>query len=317
MSNNCLVKKYKKAVSNSNLEKLGVLKLYIKKQTSIDNPGQQQKLTIRCNADVSIKAYGNGYFATSVENLVNDPLTSITVQGTGSSFALYFANDDYTVEISNKYALTYFYNETGMLRTNIIGINVEELSYVNALTTLRIPKSNSFGDIKGLVNKEYITNVTIKGNTEIYGDIANFGTLSRCKILDTGDTAIEGNISSLSGMTSIEELLLTGSKIVGNIDSLSSLIHLKNISLATTNVEGNFSELGMLTELNTINFTNLMGMTGSVEDFVAAQVANGRTTCAGIAINKNLGNVTFNGNVLTGSNDKTLSWTSARDIIIA
>ena len=70
--------------------------------------------------------------------------------------------------------------------------------------------------------------------------------------------------------------------IYGDISRLANLTGLQNIALAWGEVTGNVESLAKLTSLTAINFpieagTNYVG--GSLSDFVAAQRANGRTTC--------------------------------------
>lgn len=84
------------------------------------------------------------------------------------------------------------------------------------------------------------------------------------------------------------------------------------ISLSKTGqlykVVGNISELGSLTKLTLINLDGSY-LEGSIEGFVAAQRANGRTSADNVNMSYYAGHVTFQGKQITGSTNKVLSWT--------
>lgn len=101
--------------------------------------------------------------------------------------------------------------------------------------------------------------------------------------------------------------------VVGELADFKDFVNLTTLRVHTNCGGGEPKVLGKLTAL-----TDLVAkrMTGSVEDFVAAQRTNGRTTCdsiscPGLGINGTpyFNNVTFNGSLFTKTGTVILSWT--------
>lgn len=98
-------------------------------------------------------------------------------------------------------------------------------------------------------------------------------------------------------------------KITGTLADFSRLTSITYLNTGNSSIESSLlSSLGTLTALTTIQVAAI----GSIEDFVGAQRANGRTTCDGInCAYLGAGNITFNGEQIANKASATLTWTAS------
>lgn len=113
-----------------------------------------------------------------------------------------------------------------------------------------------------------------------------------CPLTSLSGSPNEGDVdcSVFAPMTKLETLAVSSSanpnySVVGNIASLGSLVNLTYLVMDTSYLDG------------------------SIEGFVAAQRRHGRTSATSINMGYYAGHVTFQGQQVTGSSDKVLSWT--------
>lgn len=144
-------------------------------------------------------------------------------------------------------------------------------------------------DAKQLIDTNIVELYTTRAdNHPLRGDILAFASMPSLKYLYLTTTAMYGDIRSLENNTSIEALRLNSSLIKGNISALSKLTKLTVLSLRKG------------------------GVFGKLEDFVAGQIYNGRTTCSGIQWTSELkteGSIEYKGEYdLLNNNNGTISW---------
>lgn len=133
---------------------------------------------------------------------------------------------------------------------------------------------------------------------------------------DGGTMGVVGNVSDLPAhLTDITIRDKAGSRLVGSIEDFTKFTQLTNLiisSSANKVTRGNISVFGPLTNLIQLYVS---GMSGTIEGFVAAQRANGRTSVSSsspITLSYlNEGTVTFNGNPIA-SGQMTLYWTASQ-----
>jgi len=143
--------------------------------------------------------------------------------------------------------------------------------------------------------------------------------LSYCNELTYLEANLTGTLEQLASLSSIETILThNDSNLIGNISAIKDLSSITVLKITgITGVYGNIADLGKLTSLTRLAIGDTR-ISGSVEDFVAAQRLNGRTTCEGILVpylGTNTG-ITFNGAAAPKASNQTLSWT-ASEITIA
>ena len=107
--------------------------------------------------------------------------------------------------------------------------------------------------------------------------IAFIGSLSEFKFLNENLTSLQLNKS------------YGNSDVYGNIADLSELTNIVTINVQYfSGLYGDIASLGKLVNLTTLSFASIPSkknkVTGTFDNFVAAQKANGRTTCTGIDI---------------------------------
>ena len=141
-----------------------------------------------------------------------------------------------------------------------------------------------------------------QGGYEIYID--NKYDLTRFSLGNNGTgvhTSFEFNIEDLEYCTNLTNIqcLYPGTKITGDISHLSRLVNLTGLAIVggspsanVTPITGDISSISNLTKLCSLptgtsgNQLILYGtnVTGAIEDFVAGQVANGRTNSPSVGI---------------------------------
>ena len=222
---NCLVTKLKASTGNTNLLRVGEMRIGI---TPVDSPNVgTQSLTLGFNQPVDLEIIGDGYFTDST--LVANLGKSLKAN-TGNN-TIYFSNGNYILSIRDKYSLTTLLDTGHSVASNTNkAINIEDLKYS--------------------YNLEYLT---IRGNA--IGNISSLSNLTKLINLNLSDCIkLTGNISSLSGLINLNSIGLRGvTKLTGNVSSLSNLTNLTNLSLLNTSLTGDVSSLSGLTKL--INFT--------------------------------------------------------------
>lgn len=212
---NCLVTKLKGTVPNSNLLRIGEMRICVHK---IDNPnGETQRINLNFTEDVKLEIIGDGYFtnATLVSNLGK----SLTAKANTESL-VYVSNGDFEIAILNKYALTKINTRTNK-KTAIK--DIADLKYSSSLNHLAINSVENvgyFSDIKPLTSLYYLAlyNANIKGSLSDLESLTNLGYIM------IGDTSnkLTGNVSSLKAMTKLDTLAIINSHVIGDLATLPS-----------------------------------------------------------------------------------------------
>lgn len=284
--NNCLKTQLKSIVDNNNLQKLGILIVTI---NATENSTYQKEFQIACNADIKLKAK-NGTFRTSIGNFSEDR-TEFTLTPSDGTINIRVNNANYSIEISNKYAITYLRRVTGG-GNPIFSINLSEL-YCSDLTNLRFDNSSSIGDISNIKKAPILQELNFAGCGNIKGDI-----------------------SSLNYASSLSDIQLTATSISGNVDSLvlTGLISF-NIERCN-NVTGNLSSIAKHKSIQSV-YVNSTGMSGSVEDFAEEWVKDNPNIGNIVMIYRVLRDYTFGGNKYpTENNNCFLDISSASKIAV-
>ena len=212
---NCLVTKLKGTVQNSNLLRVGELRICVHK---IDNPnGETQRINLNFTEDVKLEIIGDGYFtnATLVSNLGK----SLTAKANIETLA-YVSNGDFEIAILNKYALTKINTRTNK-KTAIK--DIADLKYSSSLNHLAINSVENVGylsDIKSLTSLYYLA----VSNANIKGSLSDLESLTNLGYIIVGDTSnkLTGNVSSLKAMTKLDTLAIINSYVIGDLATLPS-----------------------------------------------------------------------------------------------
>lgn len=212
---NCLVTKLKGTVQNSNLLRVGELRICVHK---IDNPnGETQRINLNFTEDVKLEIIGDGYFtnATLVSNLGK----SLTAKANTESL-VYVSNGDFEIAILNKYALTKINTRTNK-KTAIK--DIADLKYSSSLEHLAINSVENvsyFSDLKSLKTLTYLS----ISNANINGNLSDLEPLTKLLYLIIGNTSnkITGNVSSLKAITKLNTLVIVNSYVTGDLATLPS-----------------------------------------------------------------------------------------------
>lgn len=288
MGNKCFVTRLNGVVSNQNLRKLGhlVIDLVSGSNKFISFGNKSQGDILLTMLDGTIDHVTSGVTIVDSTHCII-PAGATVLNGIFTSSA----SQSVKVDLGNYYGLSgdqRFISQRG----------IDQIQYTQKESFSAFNPAEEM-DLSLLADCRKLTTIYLRdANVKLTGDLSFIENLEL-----TSFDFLNGNANSplilrlayLSNITTLQEILLENTKIptlVGDITTFGSLVNLTTLRIAETNIAG------------------------TVESFVAAQIAAGRATCDGIAIGANMGNVTFNGSLITGSSAKTLSWTSASNITI-
>ena len=231
---NCLVTKLKGTVQNSNLLRVGEMRICVHR---IDNPSSEtQRINLNFTEDVKLEIIGDGYFTnnTLVSNLGKSLIVKANVET-----LVYFSNGDFEIAILNKYALKKINAKTSK-KTAIK--DIADLKYSSSLSYLAINSVENvgyFSDIKSLTNLSYID----VSNANINGNLSDLKSLTNLAYLIIGNTSnkITGNVSSLKDMTRLNTLAIQNSDVIGDLATLPSSCRSAAFDYHDTNAVFNWS----------------------------------------------------------------------------
>ena len=213
----------------------------------VSNPTEHtQGFSIGVNNNVTLEIVSNGYFTdkTLTENkgkniTINAGATSVWVSG----------NNDVEIAILDKYSLTLlalFY--LGEASSDVYGKNVEldisDLKYSTALTSILLSDTQVSGDIANLKNLTALTKVS-SNNTQVSGDIANLKNLTALTSINLLGTQVSGDIANLKNLTALTSISLYNKQVplTGDIGQLSTLSSCVSISLKYSKLTGDLAIL--------------------------------------------------------------------------
>ena len=221
--NKCLVTKLNGSSNNSELLRLGEMRIGISK---VDSPNHwTQGFSIIVNKLTVLEIIGDGYF-TDV-NLTADNGKKITLNPNIQQ-KVYVSNGNFEVAILDKYALvfiadydTYSTGNSTYSQKNKSLSDIGIFKYSTALIWIDLP------------------------NTQISGDIANLKTLTALTSLDLSNTQVSGDIANLKTLTALTRLLVYNNQtpLTGEISALSTLSKCKTMSFAYSKLTGDLAIL--------------------------------------------------------------------------
>lgn len=212
---NCLVTKLKGIVLNSNLLRVGELRICVHK---IDNPnGETQRINLNFTEDVKLEIIGDGYFTNA--KLVSNLGKSLTAKANTESL-VYVSNGNFEIAILNKYALTKINTRTNK---NTAIKDIADLKYSSSLNHLSINSVENVGslsDLKSLTSLYYLA----VSNANIKGSLSDLESLTNLGYIIIGDTSnkLTGDVSSLKAMTKLDTLAIINSYVIGDLATLPS-----------------------------------------------------------------------------------------------
>lgn len=272
--NKTLITKLSGRVSNSELLRLGEIRITIDKEISPSSKSRSLDITV--NKDTAIEIVGEGYF-TDESLSANKGKSIVLSQGNNT---VYVSNDNVILAVLNKYNIEKLYFE----HVDNISISsdakhkhfdLSSFKYCMSLTDLVLPNTSTTGDLSEISNLTNLTYLYLS-NTLITGDLSSLKNLSSLLNITIESIAITGDLSSLSGLTSLTTVNLTGTAITGDLSSLSGLTLLNGILAERTQITGNLSSLSGLTKLTRLylRVTNTSGDTSALRCYDTLKILN-------------------------------------------
>ena len=204
-----------------------------------------------------------------------------------------------------------------------IGLNIHPYEggvYTNAAKTVPyeeittgISDFNVYVDEDSLLGfnpKSIMKKLSFHNLSFMQGGLNTLKNLPLLEILVINSSSLDANTSELPlHLTRLTILYSTG--IVGSFSDIGKITTLEDLWIRSVLIEGDIVALGTLVELTSLNLDSCYNCYGTLESFVQKQRQNGRLTNAnGIEMGYCVGvRFTFNGESITGSYNKKLTWT--------
>ena len=250
--NKCLVTKLNGSSNNSELLRLGEMRVHFDKST---NPTTSNRgKNIQFTKDSQLEIIGDAYFTD--ETLSANLGKKITITKVFPK-SVYVSNADCDVCILDKYSLTIINdwvknpnNDNGNFHFDLDG-----LKYSKSLSQLIVPNSKISGDIANLKGLTALTRIDLR-NTQVSGDIANLKSLTALTGINLRNTQVSGDIANLKGLTALTSISLDNTQVSGDIANLKSLTALTGISINNPQVPltGDIGQLSTLSNCTSVKF---------------------------------------------------------------
>lgn len=240
---NCLVTKLQAAVTDSDLEKLGVIKLQ-----RIEKSGSEQFLfQLIAAPGTKVTVIGDGYLMSSVGG---DPLPNpVVFTEIAPNRIFYSSNGNYTIEIDNKYDVNFRSCGSTTL------LNIADLYYTNSD---RIMGPGMYGDLS-VLRPDSIKMININNLSPITGTITDILKQSGLETLKVGGTLIEGfDISELAKLDSLTGQVILPYGMSGSLESY--VIAKRNRGFSTGSIS-----FAYLNDGGTITFNGVKIVASSAE----------------------------------------------------
>lgn len=307
---NCLVTKLKASVNNDNLPIFGKITINVVPLLEISDSGQQSIYIEGINFTVEVS--GGGYFSENYADLENPESclttwTSPTDEPWGITF--YFANVASTIRITDTITKITV-QSINVWNDSIFAVDLKTIAYNQSLDSLQVWQNSDVSVLKNLPNLNYAYFVKCNGD---FGFIRNSPLLEVLKAYDS-----PSGLMLLSDVSDTVKNLSAQNIGKGDLSSLTSNAGMISIELENTDVTGSITDIGGLTSLDTFNLFRT-SVTGSIEDFVAAQVNAGRTSFSGeFRCYSALSFLTFGGNTYPDEayQNHFFTWDGANKIVV-
>lgn len=199
--------------------------------------------------------------------------------------------------------------------TLVDGHTIDYLGIVSSSAGLRITVQNGNRTTIEIDKKSDLNKLVVFSNSfpEIKNGITDLP--STIELIDLAGYSGSLFTSDFVGFSSLKLLNFANSfkSFEGQLSNLGNLSVLESITANSNKntITGDIKDIGSLTHLTTFKFSGNIGISGSIEEFVAAQRLAGRTTeSTGISFGWGLTNVTFNGSTTQTDHSCTLTWTT-------
>lgn len=185
----------------------------------VENPTDANRgLGISANKPVVLEIVGDGYFTDKTLTVNKGKTITLNAGANG----VWVSNDNVEIAILDKYSITTlssFYPQTSAAYGSSLYLNLSDLKYSTALTSLNLTGTQVTGDIANLKGLTALTSLNFR-NTQVTGDIAAISHLSKLK--DAQLNHVTGDISAINN-TKLTSIIISKSVgLSGDIAKLKS-----------------------------------------------------------------------------------------------
>ena len=258
--NKCFVTKLDGSCNNTNLLRIGEMRVHFAK---VDSPTASTQGKAFCfDKDAELEIIGDAYFTD--KNLSANLGKKITVPA-NSEAGFFVSNANCDVSILDKYSLTKVLEWATSVTaySKNISFTLDDLKYSTALSNISMQDAITTGDIASLKNLTSLSLLNLSGK-QMSGDIDNLKNLTLLTYIKLRKAQVRGDIASLKNLTSLTTLDLTETSVTGDIASLKNLTSLKLLNLIKdSSITGDIASLKNLTSLTTLDLTET-SVTGDI-----------------------------------------------------
>ena len=236
----CLVTKLNGSSNNTELLRLGEMKISINK---IDSPNKvTQGFNFIFNKAVKLEIIGNGNFTDDTLTVNKGKQITLTPN---VSHKVYVSNDDFDVAILDKYSIVRMFNyaeydpSINYASKNKFISNIDVFKYSKALTSLSLSNTKVSGDIANLKTLTALTKLELYNkNLPITGNIGELSTLLNCNYIIIYYSKLTGDLAVLpSACKYISAIFDKGSVFTWSNRPTSAKILAINTKASLTNID--------------------------------------------------------------------------------
>ena len=246
----CFITKLKGSSDNSELLKLGEMRIKIAK---VGTPTYlTQGFAMAANKPVTLEIIGEGYFTD--RNLTENKGKTLVLNDDNHE-DIWVSNNDLEIAILDKYSIKSIDSRVsyGEAYGKNKFINIADLKYSSGLEFLSLYDIQISGDTADLKNLTALTYIQLSG-TQISGDLADLKNLTALTSLDLSNTKISGNMADLRNLTALTFIQLSGTQISGDLGVLSGMVNLTDAHLQRSTFTGDLSKLPAI--FNFVDFSD-------------------------------------------------------------
>ena len=243
--NKCLVTKLNGSSDNSELLKLGEMRIKIAK---VGTPTYlTQGFAMGVSKPVHLEIIGEGYFTD--RNLTENKGKTLVLNDDNHE-DIWVSNNDLEIAILDKYSIKSIDSRVsyGEAYGKNKFIDIANLKYSLGLEFLSLYDIQISGDLADLRNLTALTSIQLSG-TQISGDLGALKNLTALSSLDLSNTKISGDLADLRNFTALTSLALANIKVSGDLADLRNLTALTFIQLSGTQISGDLGALNGMAKL--------------------------------------------------------------------
>lgn len=239
--NKCLVTKLSGSSSNTELLKIGEMRIKFDKVAAPSV--NTQAFGLEVNKPVKIEIIGDGYFTDKTLSANKGTQQILTTE----SSDFFVSSNTTEIAILDKYALTSVrVDYSGQATSTIDGssriLSIDDLKYSTNISYVYLAKTQTTGSIDSIKYLIALNYLNLK-DTKVTGNIECLKNFTALTVLNFENIQVTGDISNLKNLTNLTSLNFSNTKVTGDVSNLKNLTKVKDMRFANCILTGDLATL--------------------------------------------------------------------------